>query len=49
MREMGLDFGDLRMVGWYNRQMQGENRSRPIRNQKSLMRVSRMTWEEHNA
>jgi hypothetical protein len=49
MRELGLDFGDLRMVGWFNHQMQADDRSWPIRNQRSLLRVSRMTWEEHTA
>jgi len=49
MRESGLDFGDLRMVGWFNRAMWAEDRSRPGRNQKSLLKVSQMTWEEYDA
>lgn len=49
MRESGLDFGDLRMVGWFNRAMWAEDRSRPGRSQKSLLRVSKMTLEEHTA
>ena len=47
MQDLGLDFGDMRVVEWYNRQMQGEDNSRPYRNQNSLLQVTSMTKEEY--
>ena len=47
MQDLGLDFGDMRVVEWYNRQMQGEDTSRPYRNQNSLLQVTSMTKEEY--
>lgn len=46
MRDLGLSFGDLRVVRLFNRQMQEEDSSRPYKSQKSLLEVSKMTWEE---
>jgi hypothetical protein len=47
MPDLGLDFGDLRVVGIYNRLMQEDGSSRSIRSQKSLLKVSKMTPEEY--
>jgi hypothetical protein len=47
MQELGLDFGDLRVVELYNRQLQEEVPSRPYRSQISLLEVLKMTREEY--
>jgi hypothetical protein len=47
MRELGLDFGDLRMMEYFNRQLQTEDPSRPSRSQKSLLEVSQMSKDEY--
>lgn len=46
MQDLGLDFGDLRVVEWFNRQMQDEDTNRPYRSQNSLLQVSKMTKED---
>jgi hypothetical protein len=47
MQELGLNFGDLRVVELYNRQLQEEVPSRPYRSQNSLLTVLTMTKEDY--
>lgn len=47
MRDLGLDFSDLRVVGLFNRQVQSEDPNRPYRSQNSLLKVLKMTREEY--